>query len=288
MRGLLVPSQTAPRGRQLLAAARHPSLLTQNDCLFTRTISERDHIFVVGPPRSGTTLLAQILRAHPRIAALDIEAVSLFFRWHIEDFISAGIPGLKMRQFVDCSQDVIQLFDRIAYFVCASNSASRFMHKNPDEALKIPFIGKHFPKSKIVFMIRDGRDGFLSAQRHPSLANRGVNFYARIWRLCVKVRMRQLADNGQIIDVRYEDLCARPETEIRRVMSLVGEDFQDHQISLSSYSNTRLKDIAGHERLRDPITSRSVGAWRNEMSDQDLATFHRIAGRELRLMGYEV
>jgi hypothetical protein len=110
--------------------------------------------------------------------------------------------------------------------------------------------------------------------------------YARLWKKCVNARLRQKGATN-IIDIRYEDLCADPVTTMTSAMAFLGEKLDPEQLKPSVYGRTSIKQKAGHQRLADPISSQSVGEWRTKLSAAELRRFTVLAGRELRLMGYQ-
>jgi len=164
---LLPPLNRGLTGQRIRKALTQPLWALRNARYnWIRTTSHASHIFVLGPPRSGTTLMQQILRAHPRLAGLD-EETYFFFR---RDYIGLRYPGIEpasLRHMVDSARDAIDLFDRIAEFVIKKNCATRFVEKTPHHALRLAFLQKYFPQAQFIFLVRDPRDGYLSALRNP-------------------------------------------------------------------------------------------------------------------------
>jgi protein-tyrosine sulfotransferase len=253
---------------------------------FGLTRSPMDHIFVLGPPRSGTTLLKQIIWAHSEITGFDKETW-FFLRWNIRDFRTSLIAPEQMQRMVSSAKTTVQLFDLIADELKQRCKAVRFVEKSPEHVLRLRFLKRYYPNAQFVFIVRDGRDGFLSARRNSRMVIKDLEGYARLWRKCVAARVRE-GHGVNLFDVRYEALCANPSEVIRDLMTFLDLPFQKEQITPDGYSHTVLKELAGHERLALSIGADTVGEWRTKLTASEVVLFNRIAGRELRLMGYEV
>jgi hypothetical protein len=276
--------------RRLRVLIRKPAVLIRNArFLFTTTSSEAEHIFVVGPPRSGTTLVKNVLRSHPRIASIDDESF-FFFRRNYYDFELSGISDEAMANLVQRSRDPVHLFDLIAQRVKEASGAERFLEKTASHALRTGFLLEHFPRSKVVFTLRDVRDGFLSAHRNPTYwdsldSSDPLRSYAENWRECVKKGLEhQMHERVRLL--RYEDLCREPEPQIRATMQFLGVSFKETQLHPTSYSQTEVSNQQGHERLQRSISAETVGQWKSRMAPETEARLCKIAARELHALGY--
>lgn len=248
-----------------------------------RTVSQARHIFVVGPPRSGTTLVQNILRAHPRIAGLDGET-GFFFRWNILDLRYPEIDRETMASALGSSRDIIEVFDSLADIVKHQNNADFFVEKTPEHALKIDFLCKRFPRSKIVFVVRDPRDGYLSAKRNPRVQVGNIPLYARLWHQSVS--KLNATNSRTIASVRYEDLCKDPGRSIERIMTFLEIEPSPDQSDPGKYSSTSIRHKKGHERLGETISDRTVGQWRTQLSSDEIALFDRMLAEDMAAMGY--
>lgn len=247
--------------------------------------SREAHVFVIGPPRSGTTLVRQMLLAHPLLTGPDRETF-FFLRWNLCDFALDEIPPIDMVAIKASSPDSIRLFDGIARWMKAAAGARGFVEKSPQHALRLAFLRQYFPRSRFIFVYRDPRDGFLSARRNPHMQTMSPEGYARLWRDCVRTRLGQ-PESAPIFDLRYEELCAAPEEQLRRMMAFLGYDTVPEQLAPRRWSATALARRPGHARLNQPIASDTVGEWRAKLTSAEISRFATITGRQLRLMGYE-
>jgi protein-tyrosine sulfotransferase len=272
---------TAP----LLQAARRPRFVLRNLRYHVGLEpSPEEHVFVLGPPRSGTTLVRQMLLAHPLLTGPDKETF-FFLRWNLSDFAVDEIPPDQMAEIRAHSPDSIRLFDGIASWMKNANGARGFVEKSPQHALRLSFLRRYFPRSRFIFVCRDPRDGFISARRNPHMRTMTADEYAKLWLDCVMTRLKQ-PDSARIFDLRYEDLCAAPERHLRSMMTFLGYDMVPEQLSPQRYSVTALSRRPGHARLNQAIGSDTVGAWRRALPTELKVRLERIAGPQMRVLRY--
>jgi len=114
-------------------------------------------IVVIGAPRSGTTILSRVLEAHPSLALI-------------------GEPRLTWRYGNESKSDMLSVEDArsdvVAYIrnqfarETLSQGKRRFVEKSPQNSLRVDFVNEVFPDSRIIHIIRDGRDSTLSIFDH--------------------------------------------------------------------------------------------------------------------------
>lgn len=247
--------------------------------------SSEEHIFIVGAPRSGTTLLQSVIRAHPNITG--IEGETGFFMWR--DIFTRRYPSLDANQtramFSEC-KDIVSLFDRYAAFIRSKYGGHRMLEKTPQHVFRLSFILRYFPQAKVINILRDGRDCYCSAQNHPNvIQRRSTQAFAKYWKRCLQAR-RKFDRNPMIMDVQYERLVKHPEVIIKEIMTFLGETYDERQISPKYYSSAKLSKTKQLRKLGAEIDDASVGRWRQEMSKQKLRSFYRIAGQQLKELGY--
>ncbi len=188
------------------------------------------HAFLVGFPRSGTTLLERVLTVSPRVIASEeretlTEATAEFMRGPATlDRLAAISPAEAERQ-------------RGIYWTrvraLGADPAGRvFIDKLPLNSIKLPLIAKLFPEAKILFAVRDPRDVVLSCFRqrfrvNPSMfelltLDGAARFYAQVMRLSELYRDRfALA----VLEHRYEDLVSDFEGRAQAVCDFIGVDW---------------------------------------------------------------
>ncbi|MBI2378479.1 MAG: sulfotransferase [Deltaproteobacteria bacterium] len=245
-------------------------------------------VFVTGVPRSGTTLLKSVLVTHSAFGGTDGESTGLFKLRKLGEFRLGEVPKDVMRSAYSSSNDIIDFYERVAGAVLDVRKKRRFVDKVFPSRLRYEFVVRHFPASLFLNITRDARDCFCSAKHHPNVPQaKSAEIFATYW-------MRSLALISKLpaarrFDLTFEELTTEPTETITRLMSFLGEPFEEKQIEVSGYSaTTSIKKREVHQNLGKEIAPRSVGRWKKELSAEDRETFERIAGRKLRELGYGV
>jgi tetratricopeptide (TPR) repeat protein len=220
-------------------------------------------VFVVGMPRSGTTLVEQILASHAQVfGAGELNAVP--------QMVAAlnrigGRPGGYLGHMRSPDRANLQeLADRhLARLTQLGGGAARVIDKMPGNFLHLGLIALLFPHARVIHCVRDPLDVCLSCYFQNfskitySLSLEDLGFYYRDyerlmahWRRVLPLRM---------IEVRYEDLVARQHSVSRDLVAFCGLEWNDS--CLSFYKNRRPVQTASVLQVRRPIYSNSVGRW---------------------------
>jgi hypothetical protein len=281
--------------------------------------------FVVGVPRSGTTLLRLMLDAHPKLTIPPethfvpavIRAVR---RGRTADGVAAVITD--HRRWADFGLDADALRERIGavdpleaggairafYELYADKQGKpRWGDKTPGYATKMRRIQKALPEARFIHVIRDGRDVIASRARRAQREPLPVDVAARRWKRRVLSTRKRAEDVEHYMEVRYEDLVAGPEETLRRVCSFIELPFDEAMLAYHERAAERLAEIdrdlparrgrheleaqpriAAHEHADEPPLAQRAGAWREEMSPEDFAAFEAEAGGLLADLGYEI
>jgi len=253
------------------------------------SVSESNHIFVMGPPRSGTTLVKTVLQSHSEICGVDGETW-FFHRKDYAGFRHPDVPGTDMRRFVQEASSVTDLFDRFAAAVKKKSGNPYFLEKTPEHALQLSYLVDHFPRSTFVFLVRDPRDGLRSAKGHPgywsSLPSRDpIGGYLETWRRSIEGCERHKHESSLVL-LRYEDFCRHPKKELSRIMETIGLEVESPQLDPSAYGAEQNEKGDPHARLQEPITPKTVGTWREELSEVEVLRVERTLSEEMQALGY--
>lgn len=266
----------------------NPSRLLRNLCWWLSAAeSEARHVFVLGAPRSGTTLLENIIAAHPDNVSLRRET-GLFTK---ADVFRDGLcfPPLLDEYSVDYlrseSSDIVSFFDKVAEAACSEAGSSRFVEKTPQHVLRLRWLVDHFPQSNFVHLYRDGRDCYVSARSTNVPQNTSVIRFAWYWKRCVESRL-SIGEDERITDVRYEELVEEPRKITRKIMGCLGQSFVPKQLDPDIRSNDPRSDQEVHSGLSEAVHSRSVERWRSDLDRIEGFMFEKIAGRQLATLGY--
>ncbi len=236
-------------------------------------LATRRPVFVVGMPRSGTTLVEQILASHPNVCG----AGELRLVWDILEQLprAAGksIPAIDCIAHVDPTA-VLALAQRHERELMAlGGSADRVVDKMPENTLYLGWIATLFPQAIVIYCRRDLRDVALSCwMTHlahvrwacdPDHIASHINEHLRLmdhWHRVLPI---------PILEVDYESLVAEPERWARELVAWCGLDWDP--ACLAFHKNPRPVRTASAAQVRQPVHSRSVGRWKNyEASLSDL------------------
>jgi tetratricopeptide (TPR) repeat protein len=217
-------------------------------------------VFIVGMPRSGTSLVEQIAASHSRVyGASEREDVGRICEAVLAHNRDKPIEEWDMdfaRQLAD---------DHVARLRALGGEAARVIDKTPDNIYHLGIIAVLFPGARVIFCRRDPRDTCLSCyflrfgEGHAfacDLADCGRQF----------LEVERLADHWRrvlplaMLTVDYENLIADPENESRRLIEFLGLEWEP--ACLEFHRTERPVFSAASWQVRQPIYSRSVGRWR--------------------------
>ena len=222
-----------------------------------------DPIFIVGLPRSGSTLIEQILASHSRIEGTmelpDIPAMVSRLASDARGF-AATLAALTADQRRALGEEYLSR-TRIQ----RKTDRPRFIDKLPNNWAHVGFIKAILPNAKIVDARRHPLDcGVSNFRQHFArgqafsydLADIGA-YYADYVRLMAHF---DAAMPGAVHRVFHEALVADPEAEVRRLLAALGLKFED--ACLRFHENTRAVRTASSQQVRRPVNRDGIGQWR--------------------------
>lgn len=235
--------------RQRLALAREGS------CESARPV------FVIGMPRSGTSLVEQIIASHPEAAgAGELDFWTEAARRHPQTVRSDLPDASTAKQVAEA-----YLRELSGY----SADAKRVVDKATFNFNLLGLINAVFPKSHIIYLRRDPIDICLSCyfQDFTNAASMNwtwdledlVHYYREHHRLME--HWRSVLPQGALLDVPYSELVADPEIWSRKIIEFIGLPWSPH--CLEFHQTRRAVTTASRWQVRQKIYSRSVGRWRN-------------------------
>lgn len=220
-------------------------------------------VFVVGMPRSGTTLIEQILASHPAVRGAGELGVLPALVGQ-----SGGWPALA-GQLTEQSESALGQAYLDAIRPLAGNRV-RLVDKMPSNFMYAGLINRVLPDAKIIHVRRDAVDTCLSCysklftreqlfsydQAELALFHRGYTRLMDHWRAIL------LPD--RFIEVDYEDVVADTETQARRLVAFCGLDW--NPACLDFHLTRRTIRTASLNQVRRPIYTGSIGRWRSYAS----------------------
>lgn len=264
-------------------------------------------LFLVGHPRSGTTMLTAALGRHSSIAATPETHYLNRHAMSVEALIPKGTAAVcayfDESRLADLELDLDALRTRLdAYqeltasdvFVAALNlyaevrGKDTVLEKTPVHIRHIDEIFRHYPDARVIWLIRDGR-ACISSLRKVDWASDDLTVLSRQWVRNVAYALAAEKRYGKkIIRVHYEELVTHPHRALVAVHEGIGIAFQDAELDTSLGTNV----VPQYERswkgnVGNTITSNRVDAWRAELSTQEIGTIEVVIGRYLRALGYD-
>ncbi len=216
-------------------------------------------IFVVGLPRSGTSLVEQIIASHPDAFG----AGELLFWNDVRQMHDAQKrhPMCNKRDILELSRSYLKLLSE------RSSGAAKVVDKAPMNYLSLALIHATFPGARIIHMTRHPVDTCLSihfqnlssSYYFASTLQDLKHFYEQYRRLMK--HWHQVLPSGVILDVPYEALVAETEQWSRKILDHVGLSWNDRCLR---FNETRRRvGTASHWQVRQKIYQSSVERWRN-------------------------
>ena len=249
-------------------------------------------IFVIGSPRSGTTLLRLILDSHPRISCgeethflRDLEAV-VGRNWDL-----VATYGLSRDWWLS---HIRRLYGDFQAEVLVRSGKARWAEKDPTYTLHLAFIEELFGDAVYIHLLRDGHDvvaSFRDRWGYKSAARAARTEWARYVDAARALEARLPA--GRFLEVRYEDLVAEPEAQGRRLFAFLGEDWDpavldfdptEHRATDRYQWFTAQRRGAGGDS--STIYQSRVGAGGNSLDPFLRTLLRRRNGDLLRELGY--
>lgn len=227
-----------------------------------------------GHPRSGTTLLEQVLDGHSDI--ISAEETKLM---HDEAYLPLirDVPeGTAILPALEASSPALISRVRNNYFACADLLLGRpvggrlLVDKNPSLNLMIPIVVRMFPEVKLLVALRDPRDVVMSCfmQALPLTAvssayltlESAVNQYANVMGFWLEMRPRM---GDRWMEVRYEDMVEDLPAVARSVLGFLGVGYEENVLKFYEHARTKRVHSPSHADVRKPLYRTAVGRWRN-------------------------
>jgi Sulfotransferase family len=266
-------------------------------------------LIVLGVGRSGTTLLRVMLDRNSELAIPDESFFVLplarrhpgriVLRSFYDDLRRLprlgdwGITPEDVRPFLHDGMRTREAVAAIFEAYAAHARKPRWGDKTPLYMQHLRLLQRLFPDALWLHLVRDGRDAALSFLALPPgfsgktwAQPRTVAQFAARWRVeieAARALARRVGDRYR--ELRYEDLVADPERELRGICAFASLPWEGEMLA---YPGTiDVSKLPEHRRLAQPPTP-NLRDWRHEMSRGDALSFERVAGDTLRAFGYEV
>ena len=241
-------------------------------------------IFVVGSPRSGTSIISQAIDAHPRIFCPYWET-GLFVRY--QDMLDGQLVWsmkqknampLARRDFIDWIRRSLE--DLMLRFAAASGK-ERWCEKTPAHVFHMGLIAEVFPDAQFVHMVRNGREVVRSLMQ-MEWAPRSSMWSVRRWVDSVRAgrKIGAALPASQYIEIRYEDLLASPRETLQHLCAFLGEQWSPNML------NFHLPECNSWGYSCDQLQPQSVGR-HPSLRPFTRAVFSLYGSHTMRELGYQ-
>ncbi len=226
----------------------------------TASSADAQPIFIVGMPRSGTTVVERILGG--------LDGVSVGGESDALEILSGQLYWAQSRAQVKPVRDLGAAdWDRMAehYWHLQTVPRSRVTDKMPTNFRHVGLICAMFPKAPIIYLRRDPRDVALSIYSRPFAdahyyatdCDSIAHFYGATQRLMSHWKS---VYPERILELDYEQLVSEPERQSRRLAEFCGLEWQPE--CLKFHERAKLSNTFSEMQVREPLNARGVGRWR--------------------------
>ncbi|MFI6394676.1 sulfotransferase family protein [Nonomuraea sp. NPDC050547] len=272
-------------------------------------------IFVIGCPRSGTTMLQLMLHSHPRIAVPPETRflVPAYYRRRVFGDLRVASARQALAQWIATDKNTkfrelkIDKDDYVqesadgpgslgsvigtAFRMYADRfGKARWGDKRPSYVKQVDLLLRLFPDAQFVHLIRDGRDCVSSLKEMPWYtldSFHAVSTWAEAMDAGAKLRKSMPEDS--YYELRYEDLTEDPATEMKKLCHFLEEDFDQAMLSPREAAQVAVPvHKVWHSNTHGEVTKSRVGSWSTRLEDWEIALCEQVLGERLESMGYEL
>jgi hypothetical protein len=282
---------------------------------------EKEPIFIVGVPRSGTTLLAALLAAHSKLSCgpethffrklpiSNLESLIDAVTWPEQaiEFICSithnSFSESKKTHLIDKFQidkkqveeylkgkppSIANVLASVTESHMLAMKKSRWVEKTPDHIEYVHLIRKYFPRSPIIRIIRDPRDNALSLVKMPwgPATIPEALFY---WKRLDDLSKDFFQEDPLSYTILYEDLLLSLKEQLEKLCNFIGEEFEEGMLD-TSHTGKQLnsRNVPWKEMASKPVDPSKLSVWKRELTDSENRLAEAILGDRLKVYGYPV
>jgi hypothetical protein len=273
----------------------------------------RAPIFVLGSPRSGTTLLYDMLLSAggfavylaesnvfnllmPRFGDLSMRSnrQKLVGAWlNSKLFRASGLEAeaIRNRLLTECKNggDFLSI---IMNEICAAQGMQRWAENSPEGMLYLPLIKRLIPSALFVHILRDGRDVAASLARRrfvrafPWEDRHGLMGCGLYWEWIIE-HGRSFGQSipADYIEVHFEQLLARPQETLNAIGHFIDQPLDYDLIQRVAYGSVAKPNTSFYQEA-ESTDFNPIGRWKKNFSPEQLVRFERLVGSTLVKLGY--
>lgn len=274
--------------------------------------SVKPPIFIVGVPRSGTTLLAALVSGHSTIAcgpetfffdqtsasartgavndtSWPDKAVALLAGLHLEGqrvLDAFGLTDEQVRGYLaNRSPSESALLEGLTALHAHTLDKTRWAEKTPHHLLHVSTIQAVYPQARILWIVRDPRDASRSMTKIPAFSDDPLSNAFR-W-VQWEALGRGVADDPHVFTVQYESLVKTPEPVLRRICSFIDAPFEPAMLDPTAQADQLVTDKEPwKEQVRRPIDPSNAFKWRQTMDPEMAHAISLVCHEDMERHGY--
>jgi tetratricopeptide (TPR) repeat protein len=225
-------------------------------------------------PRSGTTLVEQLLDSHDQVISAD--EFDVFARWVFIPIVRKFPHSLPVLTMLEHVPPTVRRMARATYWqqteaiLDQSFGERMLVDKNPGMMILMPVINWAFPEMKMLVALRDPRDVVLSCFMQkvpltPISSNwltlpEAADYYVRVMKTWLQVRG---LTRSPWLEFRYEDIVVDLEREARRILEFLGLPWDDRVLKFYEHAREKMVRSPTYKDVTQPVYQSSVGRWQN-------------------------
>lgn len=166
----------------------------------------------------------------------------------------------------------------------------RWGDKRPGYHSYVPALVRMFPDAQFIQLVRDGRDCVASLKKMPWW-RRDIYQSVVEWNLAVDNARRSARrlSADRFHQIRYEDLVADPERELKALCAFLGEEYDPAMIAPKEVADVAVPERKKwHENTHRDVSESAIGKWQQALEPEELALCETVMGKRLRAQGYEL
>jgi hypothetical protein len=256
-------------------------------------------IFILGHPKSGTTLITSLLDYHPQLMVIPEETdyysiikpqidikdkYSLLFKEsHLSNYLRGNITHdiggnfdyscVDKEKFTNAilnDDSLISIVDTIRKTFYNGTEFKYWVEKTPKHIYHIEEIKKDFPQAKFIFIYRDPRDNYISYKKKRGNRINAISF-SNDWNKCFSIAEK--CDN--LLFVKYEDLVLIPEKTINQIVKFLQIDFNRSLLTPTKTGN-KWNGNSMFNETKNRIDASGIGRYKEFICKSDLRTLETL------------
>ncbi|MEM1168646.1 MAG: sulfotransferase [Cyanobacteria bacterium P01_H01_bin.35] len=278
-----------------------------------KSYEQQNPIFIVGMPRSGTTLIRTLLSAHPHITiSPETHFIKNWFKpyrhldlnqpeqwenfWqalsYSEIFKSLGLDTGKTQANLLALDNINHknVFTVLLQSYARKMQKQRWGEKTPDHYQYLDILFRWYPDAKVIWMLRDPR-AVSASLITKKWASSYIDVHARKWFYSMEKFTQIWSKDRRILLVKYESLVRKPELEMSRICNFLQEDYSSLIISENQKSPSilGLKSIIDEsvQEVLNPVHQTALEKWKTNLSAYQIGVVEHFTRNEMLEQGYK-